>query len=92
MKPNSSIQGELEQQGLFCTLPQMLCRNAGLYPYKVAMGQKKFGIWRNYSWEDYYNTVKDFSLGLISFGLKSGDRVGIVGDLSPEWFWSELAI
>jgi len=55
------------------------------------MAMKNFGVWQRYSWQDYYNTVKYFSLGLVSLGLKPGDVVCIIGDNEPEWFWSEFA-
>jgi long-chain acyl-CoA synthetase len=53
---------------------------------------KKFGIWQRYSWTEYYEKVKYFSLGLISLGLKPGDTVCIIGDNEPEWFWGEFAV
>jgi long-chain acyl-CoA synthetase len=53
---------------------------------------KKFGIWQRYSWTDYYKNVKDFSLGLVSIGLKRGDVVCVIGDNEPEWFWGEFAV
>jgi len=52
---------------------------------------KKFGVWQKYSWYDYYENVKYFSLGLISLGLKRGDVACIIGDNEPEWFWGEFA-
>jgi len=55
------------------------------------MSMKDFGVWQRYSWEDYYNNVKYFSLGLISLGMKPGDVVCIIGDNEPEWFWGEFA-
>jgi len=56
------------------------------------MCMKKFGIWQRYSWTDYYENVKYFSLGLVSIGLKRGDVVCIIGDNEPEWFWGEFAV
>jgi long-chain acyl-CoA synthetase len=53
---------------------------------------KKFGIWQRYSWQDYYQRVKYFSLGLVSLGLKTGDVVCLIGDNEPEWFWGEFAV
>jgi len=53
---------------------------------------KKFGVWQKYSWNDYYENVKYFSLGLIGLGLKRGDVACIIGDNEPEWFWGEFAI
>jgi len=55
------------------------------------MSMKNFGIWQGYSWTEYYEKVKYFSLGLISLGLKPGDVVCIIGDNEPEWFWGEFA-
>jgi len=52
---------------------------------------KRRGIWHRYTWTDYYNQVKYFSLGLVSLGLRKGDVVCIIGDNEPEWFWGEFA-
>jgi long-chain acyl-CoA synthetase len=52
---------------------------------------KRFGIWQRYSWQEYYETVKYFSLGLVSLGMERGDVLCIIGDNEPEWFWGEFA-
>ena len=75
------------------TFPKLLVRNRQRWGTKgVAVRKKEYGIWREYTWEDCYQKVKDIFLGLSSLGLQSGDRVSILGDNNPEWFWSELAI
>ena len=58
---------------------------------KVAIRKKEFGIWNEYSWKDFYENVKLFSLGLISLGLEREDKVAIIGDNAPEWLYAELA-
>ena len=58
---------------------------------KVAMRRKKFGIWQEYTWEDSYQQVKYFALGLLSLGLEATDRVAIIGDNDPEWYWALYA-
>jgi len=73
------------------TIPKLIRRNYERWPQRTAMAMKNFGVWQRYSWQDYYNTVKYFSLGLVSLGLKPGDVVCIIGDNEPEWFWSEFA-
>ena len=74
------------------TLPKLLLRNREKYgDRKVAMRKKDFGMWREYTWKDYYEKVKFFSLGLISLGLEPRDKVGIIGDNDPEWYWAEIA-
>jgi len=52
---------------------------------------KQFGIWQRYTWQDCYEKVKYFSMGLISLGLEPGDVICIIGDNEPEWFWGEFA-
>ena len=73
------------------TIPKFIKRNHEQWPHKAAMAMKNFGVWQRYSWHDYYNQVKYFSLGLISLGLEPGDVVCIIGDNEPEWFWAEFA-
>ena len=73
------------------TLPKLIKNNYEKWGDGAAMAMKNFGIWQRYTWQDYYERVKCFSLGLISLGLEPGDRVCIIGDNEPEWFWSEFA-
>ena len=74
------------------TAPKLLKRNCELYPKEVALRQKKLGIWQEYSWQECYRRVKLSSLGLLTLGLKEGDRVAILAESAPEWLWSELSI
>ena len=74
------------------TFPKLLGRNAELFgDRKVAMREKEFGIWQAFTWKEYHEHVKYFSLGLTSLGLAPGDKVAIIGDNRPEWVWAELA-
>jgi len=58
---------------------------------EVAIRDKKFGIWQEYTWQDSYENVKYFCLGLISIGLQQEDKVAIIGDNEPEWYWAAFA-
>jgi long-chain acyl-CoA synthetase len=58
---------------------------------RIAMRHKNHGIWQHYSWKDYYLNVKYLSLGLMSIGFKAGDKVLIIGDNAPQWYYAELA-
>jgi long-chain acyl-CoA synthetase len=73
------------------TIPQVIRSNYARWGSQIAMSMKMFGIWQRYSWQDYYENVKYFSLGLISLGLERGDVVCIIGDNEPQWFWGEFA-
>jgi len=75
------------------TLPKLVKYNWEKYgDKKIAMRRKDFGVWNEYTWEDSYQIVRHFSLGMISLGLQEGDKVSIIGDNAPEWFWAEYAI
>ncbi len=58
---------------------------------KVALRYKEFGIWRRFTWKDFYETVKYFSLGLVTLGLRRGERVLIIGDNEPQWLFAAMA-
>jgi long-chain acyl-CoA synthetase len=74
------------------TFPKLLVRNAATFgDRKIAMREKEFGIWQEYSWKEYHEHVKYFSLGMVSLGLNAGDKVAIIGDNRPEWVWGEVA-
>jgi long-chain acyl-CoA synthetase len=74
------------------TWPKVLKYNAEKYGHRSkAMRYKHYGIWQTYSWQDYYQNVKYLALGLLALGFKPGDRLLIVGDNAPEWYFSEMA-
>ncbi len=74
------------------TFPKLLVRNAEVFgDRKIAMREKEFGIWQEFSWKEYHDHVKYFSLGMVSLGLQAGDKVAIIGDNRPEWVWGEVA-
>src|SRR4030042_520977 len=74
------------------TFPKLLVRNAERFgDRKIAMREKEFGIWQEFTWKEYHDHVKYFSLGLVSLGLSPGDKVAIIGDNRPEWVWAEVA-
>ena len=74
------------------SLPALLVRNAERFgDRRVALREKEFGIWQSVTWQQYLEHVRDFSLGLISLGLRPGEALGIIGDNRPEWVYAELA-
>lgn len=74
------------------TIPKLFLRQCKKYGMnKVAMREKEFGIWIPFTWQDYYENVKYLSLGMVSLGLKKGDKVAMIGDNRPEGLWAEMA-
>ncbi len=73
------------------TLPKILRHQYEQYPNKEVLREKDRGIWRCYTWKQYYNKVKYLSLGFVSLGFKKGDKIAVLGENKPEWYYAELA-
>lgn len=75
------------------TLPKSLRAALNEFgPSSTAMRKKDMGIWRSYTWEQSYQQVRLLCLGLIDLGLQRGDKVCIIGDNDPQYFWAQLAV
>jgi long-chain acyl-CoA synthetase len=74
------------------TWPKVLKYNYEKYgDHHRAMRHKHLGVWQPYTWKDYYLNVKHLALGLLSLGFEHGDKVLIIGDNAPQWYYAELA-
>ncbi len=73
------------------TFPKILRYNAQKWPNDVAMREKEYGIWNEYTWADYHEEVKLLSVGMHLLGCGRGDTVGLLGKNRPEWVWGEVA-
>ena len=72
------------------TVPKLLFNNYGEHPDAVALREKRYGVWNEFTWRDYFEKAKYFALGLKVLGLQRGDRISIIGENKPEWFCAEL--
>jgi long-chain acyl-CoA synthetase len=72
------------------TIPQLLRQRALMHGNKLALREKEYGIWNPYSWNHYYLTARAVALGLLSLGVKPGDRIAIAAEDTPEWFYADL--
>ena len=73
------------------TLPQMLAAHARRYGRgKIALREKKYGIWQEVTWEDYAAHVRTVALGLEALGLRRGETLAIVCGNRPAWLYTEL--
>ena len=74
------------------TFPKLLLEKAKKYGRrKIALREKDLGIWQSFTWEEYLEKVKYFSLGMVSLGFQPGDKISVIGDNKPEWIIAELA-
>jgi long-chain acyl-CoA synthetase len=85
-----SLQTALKNAAI--TIPQLLRQRATMHGDKLALREKEYGIWNPYSWNHYYQTARRVALGLLSLGIKPGDRIAIAGENTPEWFYADLGV
>ncbi len=60
-------------------------------PRQVAMREKDFGIWQEYTWDQTWDLIETAAHGLLALGLEVGDRVAIHSEDRPEWVVLDLA-
>jgi long-chain acyl-CoA synthetase len=74
------------------TWPQVLTYNSEKYGMsQIAMRMKHYGIWQPVTWQEYYLQVKYLALGLLASGFQPGDRLVVIGDTAPQWYYAQLA-
>ena len=72
------------------TLPGLFRERARVSAARVALREKREGIWREHSWADYAERVRAFGLGLVALGVGVGDRVAIHSEDRPEWLFADI--
>ncbi len=70
----------------------MFFSRAKKYGNRCVLKVKREGRYRDISWLEFEERVKDLAYGLLSLGLNVGDKVGLLSENRPEWAYSDLAI
>lgn len=84
--PPADLKSDLD------TIPKAFLRSVREHGGRVAMRKKRLGIWKEYTWDECYEHVRDFCLGLVALGLRREDKVAIIGENDPEFYWAEIAV
>jgi long-chain acyl-CoA synthetase len=88
----SGTLAPLEQETpLDATLPGLLAKHARERGDRVALREKRLGVWRELTWRDYETHVRATACMLAALGVKAGDHVAILSDNRPEWLFADLA-
>lgn len=59
---------------------------------RTAQREKDMGIWKAYSWSDYWDHAKWLGLGLRALGLQRGEVVSILSEDRKEWLYADMGI
>jgi long-chain acyl-CoA synthetase len=74
------------------TFPQLLAELAARHgDRRVALQEKRYGIWQTLTWAGWERRVRHFAQGLAAMGFSRGEALAILGDNRFEWVISELA-
>ena len=74
------------------TIPELFWKRATERADKVAIREKDFGIWNEYTWADYGERARLAGLGLKALGLERGDVVSIASEVNKEWMFADLGV
>ena len=72
------------------TLPGLFRERARTSAARVALREKREGIWVEHTWAQYAERVRAFGLGLVALGVERGDRVAIHSEDRPEWLFADI--
>src|SRR5262245_91096 len=59
---------------------------------RVFLRQKELGLWREWTWAQTGEAVREIGHGLLSLGFEAGDCASIVANTTVEWLLADLAI
>ncbi len=57
-----------------------------------ALNVKRNGRWESFSTQEYKKNVDWFSLGLLSMGMKPGDKIVTISNNRPEWNFMDMGM
>ncbi len=74
------------------TLAELFQKRCAELGARTAHREKDLGIWKSYSWTDYWQHAKWIGLGLRKLGLERGKVVSILSEDRKEWAWLDMGI
>ncbi len=72
-------------------LPEVLLDHLEEHAEDTALRWKRYGVWEEFTWEEYYERVEAFALGLETLGFGEADVLFTIGYNRPHQLWAWLA-
>jgi len=74
------------------TVPNRVQEHARRDPARVCMREKRYGLWQDITWADYWDQVQLVGHALVALGVEPGDRVAVHSENRPEWLFADVGI
>lgn len=74
------------------SIPALFWQRVNGLGSRTAIREKDFGIWNEYSWQDYGDYARRAGLGLMALGLERGHICSIAAEVCKEWLFADLGI
>ena len=74
------------------TLADLPFHVMGRFQNATVVGSARGGTVRSVTGKEFFEGVRDLSLGLSALGMEAGERVAIIAESRPEWLSIDLAI
>ncbi|MGB3413460.1 MAG: AMP-binding protein [Microbacteriaceae bacterium] len=72
-------------------MSRLLRKNATERPTRVALREKRYGIWQSITWQAYLDSVEKMAHGMLALGVTEEDRVAIQSENRSEWLFADVA-
>ncbi|MBM9458490.1 AMP-binding protein [Nocardioides sp. zg-536] len=73
------------------TLVTRIRDRASATPDRVAMREKRLGLWHEITWAQYWDSILDVAHALLALDVRPTDRVGVQSENRPEWLILDMA-
>jgi len=74
------------------TIPQLFWKSVQQRGNKVALREKKWGLWQPTPWSEYGEKAREIGMALIALGLERGDVCAILSENNKEWLFADMGI
>ena len=65
------------------------CRELGA---RTAHREKDYGVWKSYSWTEYFENARLVGQGLLALGVTRGDVVSMLSEDRREWLYYDMGV
>ena len=88
---NMNVSSEVLIDGC-ATIPALFQKRVADHGAKVAIREKDFGIWNEYTWGHWGMHARLVANGLKALGLERGDVCSVAAEVVKEWLFADLGV